>query len=98
MLSKINPSVAVGLAAIEQAQVMEYTLTNKLTGNPGNDGPILQQLQGAFQAGIARNMGLMSLATGGSGVPGAASTSAAMPGVGGGSGVASSGGPLATVV
>lgn len=95
MLSKVNEQVARGLAQIEQAQVMEFSLTNKLTGNPSNDGPILQQLQQAFQGGIMRNMGLMSLATGGSDVPMAVPTQQA----GGSSGARSANpaAPLATL-
>lgn len=97
MLSKANEQVARGLAQIEQAQVMEFALANNLTGEPASDGPILQQLQQAFQGGIMKNMGLMSLATGGSGVPIATSTGAASNGVGAG-GSANPAAPLATLM
>jgi len=68
-LSGVNPQITRGLAQLEQTQVLQMALANNLTGDATNDGPILQKLQGEFQAAIQKNQGLQSLATGGSSIP-----------------------------
>ena len=61
MLSAVNPQVTRGLAQLQQTYVIQMALANNLTGVPGNDLPILQQLQSSFAGAIQKNQGLQSL-------------------------------------
>ncbi|QDS69580.1 hypothetical protein FKW77_008257 [Venturia effusa] len=68
-LSGVNPQITRGLAQLEEQQILQMAMANNLTGDATKDGPMLQKLQSGFEGAIQKNMGLQSLATGGSGVP-----------------------------
>ncbi|TLD36031.1 Ino eighty subunit 1 [Venturia nashicola] len=68
-LSGVNPQITRGLAQLEEQQVLQMAMANNLTGDATKDGPMLQMLQSGFEGAIQKNMGLQSLATGGSNIP-----------------------------
>ncbi|KAE9964779.1 hypothetical protein BLS_008069 [Venturia inaequalis] len=68
-LSGVNPQITRGLVQLEEQQVLQMAMANNLTGDATKDVPMLQKLQSGFEGAIQKNMGLQSLATGGSSVP-----------------------------
>ena len=57
-LAKNNTQLLRGLSQLEAEQAKELGLANKLSGDVAKDVPTLQQLQIAFQRGIAQNRNL----------------------------------------